>query len=329
MLVPNRHANTPEYRYGFQGQEMDDELKGEGNSLNYTYRMHDPRVGRFFAVDPLAPQYPHNSPYAFSENSTIAFVELEGLERYFAADGSSLGQSINGGNEMRIATEYTVYKYVDEKNKSQTGYIVTNYINIDKADESIQAKVYKTIYYEQAAESLKKKPTGFLADDLKEPRTFGFKSLNGFITINSKSLERLMTHYWNAANTLFHEGLHVQGIGADAFQHFDIWKLQVDHFTYNYTTDLYKSKMNLLGAEYISYQLEAIREIATNTGGLKDEFPEDQREKYAKHYYDLYVDNVKEFNKNTKGNMETKTYDQIINHVQIMADDVKAKRKKN
>ncbi|MBK7128586.1 MAG: hypothetical protein IPH66_04365 [Crocinitomicaceae bacterium] len=42
--------------------------------------MHDPRIGRFFAVDPLAPKYPHNSPYAFSENKVIAWVELEGLE---------------------------------------------------------------------------------------------------------------------------------------------------------------------------------------------------------------------------------------------------------
>lgn len=68
------------YVYGFQGQESDDEIKGEGNSYNYTYRMHDPRIGRFFAVDPLAPQYPHNSPYAFSENRVIDGVELEGLE---------------------------------------------------------------------------------------------------------------------------------------------------------------------------------------------------------------------------------------------------------
>src|SRR5690606_20607467 len=27
------------------------------NSVNYTYRMHDPRLGRFFAVDPLADKY--------------------------------------------------------------------------------------------------------------------------------------------------------------------------------------------------------------------------------------------------------------------------------
>jgi hypothetical protein len=40
------------YRYSFQNQEKDDEIKGSGNSINYSYRMHDPRVGRFFAVDP-------------------------------------------------------------------------------------------------------------------------------------------------------------------------------------------------------------------------------------------------------------------------------------
>ena len=86
MLMPGRHANVDDlnndgYRYGFQGQEMDDEIKdGRGNSVNYKYRMHDPRVGRFFAVDPLAGKYPFNSPYVFSQNMVISGVELEGLE---------------------------------------------------------------------------------------------------------------------------------------------------------------------------------------------------------------------------------------------------------
>ena len=80
MLLPGRHSNTDDYRYGFQGQEMDNELKGEGNSVNYKFRMHDPRVGRFFVRDPLASSFPYNSPYAFSENRVIDGVELEGLE---------------------------------------------------------------------------------------------------------------------------------------------------------------------------------------------------------------------------------------------------------
>ena len=78
--MPGRSYSSDEYRYGFQGQEKDDEVKGNGNSVNYKYRMHDPRIGRFFASDPLAASYPHNSVYAFSENRVIDGVELEGLE---------------------------------------------------------------------------------------------------------------------------------------------------------------------------------------------------------------------------------------------------------
>ena len=83
MLVPTRHNNANIYRYGFQGQEKDNEIKGIGNSINYKFRMHDPRVGRFFAVDPLTKKYPWNSSYAFSENRVIDGVELEGLEVEF------------------------------------------------------------------------------------------------------------------------------------------------------------------------------------------------------------------------------------------------------
>ena len=59
---------------------MDNEIKGEGNSLNFEYRMHDPRVGRFFATDPLEPNFSWNSPYSFSSNRVIDKIELEGLE---------------------------------------------------------------------------------------------------------------------------------------------------------------------------------------------------------------------------------------------------------
>jgi RHS repeat-associated protein len=71
------------YRYGFQGQEKDDEWKGEGNSINYKYRVHDPRIGRFLSIDPLTSSYPHYSPYSFSGNKVIAHVELEGLEEIY------------------------------------------------------------------------------------------------------------------------------------------------------------------------------------------------------------------------------------------------------
>jgi RHS repeat-associated protein len=68
------------YMYGFQGQEKINEIYGEGYYVDYTYRGYNPRVGRFFAVDPLAAKYPYYSSYQFSGNRVIDMIELEGLE---------------------------------------------------------------------------------------------------------------------------------------------------------------------------------------------------------------------------------------------------------
>ena len=84
MLLPGRHGNTSDYRYGFQGQEMDNEIKGEGNSVNFSLRMYDPRLNRFLTLDPLAKKYPWYTPYSFAGNKLISHKELEGGEELVA-----------------------------------------------------------------------------------------------------------------------------------------------------------------------------------------------------------------------------------------------------
>ena len=109
VQLSERTINGDGYRYGFQGQESDDEIKGEGNSINYKYRMHDPRIGRFFAVDPLTKKYPHNSPYAFSENRVLDAIELEGLEAFYIHGmGGSPEQYAGGGANFAVADR--IYK---------------------------------------------------------------------------------------------------------------------------------------------------------------------------------------------------------------------------
>ncbi len=81
MMMPGRKFSAANgYRYGFQSQEEDDELKGEGNHIDFKYRPYDPRIGRFFKIDPLHQKYPALSAYHFSHNSPIGTVEIEGLE---------------------------------------------------------------------------------------------------------------------------------------------------------------------------------------------------------------------------------------------------------
>ena len=57
--------------------------------------MHDPRVGRFFATDPLSRKYPFYTPYSFSGNKVTAFSELEGLEEAWVIRDSKI-VTVNG-----------------------------------------------------------------------------------------------------------------------------------------------------------------------------------------------------------------------------------------
>ena len=74
MVMSSRSFSSTAYKYGFNGQEKDDEVDGEGNSENYKYRIYDPRLGRFYSCDPLSRNYMWNSPYAFCENRVIELL---------------------------------------------------------------------------------------------------------------------------------------------------------------------------------------------------------------------------------------------------------------
>jgi len=80
MLEPGRNWNIGNYRYGFNGKENDNEVKGEGNQQDYGMRIYDPRVGRFLSVDPLTKKYPMLTPYQFASNRPIDGVDLDGAE---------------------------------------------------------------------------------------------------------------------------------------------------------------------------------------------------------------------------------------------------------
>jgi RHS repeat-associated protein len=82
MQMPGRTftAATSNYRYGFNGKEKDNEIKGEGNQYDYGMRIYDPRVGRFLSVDPLTKEYPELTPYQFASNRPIDGTDKDGLE---------------------------------------------------------------------------------------------------------------------------------------------------------------------------------------------------------------------------------------------------------
>ncbi|WP_221417884.1 RHS repeat domain-containing protein, partial [Fulvivirga kasyanovii] len=90
-----RRVTAKENRFKFQGQEHISDLGLNWDS--FKWRNHQPDIGRFFNVDPLADDYVYNSPYAFAENRVIDGRELEGLEWVNAKGQKVYDPKANGG----------------------------------------------------------------------------------------------------------------------------------------------------------------------------------------------------------------------------------------
>jgi len=70
--------SKPSFRFAFNGKEKDDEIKGNGNSVDFGARIYDSRLGRWMSCDPEAGKTPYVSPYNFVENKPIIAVDPDG-----------------------------------------------------------------------------------------------------------------------------------------------------------------------------------------------------------------------------------------------------------
>ncbi|MCW5897757.1 MAG: hypothetical protein KIT10_00695 [Flavobacteriales bacterium] len=78
-LLPGRNYSSDAYRFGFNGQEKDNEVYGsEGTSYTAEFWQYDPRVGRRWNIDPMSRSC--ESPYAVFSNNPIVLVDPNGLK---------------------------------------------------------------------------------------------------------------------------------------------------------------------------------------------------------------------------------------------------------
>ncbi len=113
-VEPGRDFKSSIYRYAFNGKEKIDEIYGADDAYDYGKRTYNDRLGIFLSRDPSATQYPSLSPYQFASLNPIAGIDLDGLEYYYAGNGSLLGV-IGPSTEVRVVN--------DEDTKVVTAYI--------------------------------------------------------------------------------------------------------------------------------------------------------------------------------------------------------------
>jgi RHS repeat-associated protein len=94
------------YRYGFNGKENDNEVKGQGNQQDYGMRIYDPRLARFLSVDPITKKYPELTLYQFASNRPIDGIDQDGLEHIvynvlLSKDGKTVISATNVSDVLR------------------------------------------------------------------------------------------------------------------------------------------------------------------------------------------------------------------------------------
>ena len=92
-----RHVNSPDYRYGFNGFEEDDEWKGDAQHHTTQYRQYDPRIGRWMSIDPVL--HIELSPFNAFDNNPIAFADPNGADAlpHNGRDNHAKGGNGGGG----------------------------------------------------------------------------------------------------------------------------------------------------------------------------------------------------------------------------------------
>jgi RHS repeat-associated protein len=93
-------------RFGFNGMEMDDELKLDGNSYDFGARFLDPRLGRWLTIDPLTKKFPSHSPYCFTINNPILYVDPDGNDVGF---GNRIQNSVEVTTGFKLANTSSIF----------------------------------------------------------------------------------------------------------------------------------------------------------------------------------------------------------------------------
>ncbi len=117
------------YRYGFNGKENDNEVKGAGNQQDYGMRIYDPRLGRFLSVDPITKSYPMLTPYQFASNEPISGIDLDGLE-YLNSNTARI-EVVRGIVKLKMSNMHNITRNTFENANNNPKYWKAGQIGIN------------------------------------------------------------------------------------------------------------------------------------------------------------------------------------------------------
>jgi RHS repeat-associated protein len=148
-IMPNS-VDSFKYRYGFNGKEKEDDIKGEGNSLDFGARVYDSRLGRWLSLDPLQAKYPGMSPYNFVGNMPICAIDPDGRTIIIVTKQGTYTYNLDGtltNSEGKVVSTHNdlfanqIKNFINQVNSTKNGSkVVTQLVNSKKVYAIIDRK---------------------------------------------------------------------------------------------------------------------------------------------------------------------------------------------
>jgi len=96
MVMAGRDSSLEKYRFGFNGKEIQAEIESSKSYLSFGDRIYNSRLGKWLSIDPLRMKYPDLSPYIFTADNPIKFIDY---------NGEDFGVKVDNTNKTIIVVE--------------------------------------------------------------------------------------------------------------------------------------------------------------------------------------------------------------------------------
>jgi len=234
-------SSTEKYRFGFNTQQKDDEIYGNGNAMSAQFWEYDARLGRRWNIDSIFKSWQSN--YSCFSGNPIWRIDLYGDDDYFNQDGT-FSHSTKKGTKIFVCTtdgnkelsQIDVCKIHNAKTVSKIeayyakiiGVATGTVMGVDKENAKQKTLAYSTVKNNK--------------EHINLSAGFGFVS-------------PFLNDYHNLKSTLFHEKRHLvkkdpTNKNYKFSDHVAVYEDQMNDKTFEPTT--FDFKVGIV-ASYVSY----------------------------------------------------------------------------